>query len=115
MELLLLRAALRGLSAYRTMLEQPLLNTALTLVDSLCTGEGEKALEAYTALFYALRAAGQPSLGRWLEETLRYAEGPIPCWRSGAAMTRSWNGRPVRTWRLWPRWRSWTAGTAWHG
>ena len=56
MELLLLRAALRGLSAYRTMLEQPLLNTALTLVDSLCTGEGEKALEAYTALFYARRA-----------------------------------------------------------
>ena len=78
MELLLLRAALRGLSAYRTMLEQPLLNTALTLVDSLCAGAGEKALEAYTALFYALRAAGQPSLGRWLEETLRYAEGPYP-------------------------------------
>jgi len=73
-----LRAALRGISAYRNVLEAPLMVTACRLLDALAEGDGQTALEAYAALFYDLRAEGCATLGAWLWDALRYEESPYP-------------------------------------
>lgn len=76
MELNALRAALRGLSAYREIKDQPVMVQALRLLDALAQGRGEEALDAYTALFYRLRQENFSGLGSWLWDYLRYAESP---------------------------------------
>ncbi len=76
MELNALRAALRGLSAYREIKDQPVMAQALRLLEELAQGRGEEALDAYTALFYRLRQENFSGLGSWLWDYLRYTESP---------------------------------------
>ena len=76
MELNALRAALRGISAYRELTSTTVMFNAATLLDALSNREGEDALTAYTALFYTLRQAGCEGLGDWLWDQLRYTESP---------------------------------------
>lgn len=76
MELNALRAALRGISAYRELTGACVMFNALTLLDALSNREGEDALTAYTALFHTLRREGCEGLGDWLWNYLRYTETP---------------------------------------
>lgn len=76
MELNALRAALRGISAYRELTGTTVMFNAATLLDALSNREGEDALTAYTALFYTLRQEGCEGLGDWLWDWLRYTETP---------------------------------------
>ena len=72
----LLRACLRGLSAFRPLLETPVLGEALALLDAVNCWEGEQALEVYHRLFYRLKSEGYSGLGDWLWDALRYTETP---------------------------------------
>ena len=76
MELMSLRAALQGVSAYRELLSRPALARALELLDALSGRQGERALGAYAQLFHTLRAEGFLGLGDWLWDALRYTESP---------------------------------------
>ncbi len=76
MELNALRAALRGISAYRELTGTAVMLNAAALLDSLSKREGEDALTAYTALFYTLRQENCEGLGDWLWDYLRYTESP---------------------------------------
>lgn len=71
-------AALRGVAAYKDVLDHPVMEAALRLLTSAAHGDGLGGLEAYTDLFYRLRVEGQPGLGHWLGEALRWSEGPYP-------------------------------------
>lgn len=73
-----LRAALRGVSAYKNILELPLMGKVTELLDALCARNGMRALDAYTDVFYGLRAEGHESLGSWMKEHLTYDEAPYP-------------------------------------
>ena len=70
--------ALRGVTAYKDVLERPVMEAALRLLTSAAHGDGLGGLEAYTDLFYRLRVEGQPGLGHWLAQALRWSEGPYP-------------------------------------
>lgn len=76
MNLILLRAQLRGLSAFRSLLDTPMLKDALQLLDAAARWDGEGALAAYDQMFYRLKAEGYSGLGTWLWDTLRYTETP---------------------------------------
>ncbi|MCF2661707.1 ATP-binding protein [Pseudoflavonifractor phocaeensis] len=76
MELNALRAALRGLSAYREIKDRPVMAQTVRLLDALAHDRGEDALDAYTGLFYLLRQEGFSGLGAWLWDYLRYTESP---------------------------------------
>jgi len=76
MELNALRAALRGISAYRELTSTTVMHDVYGLLDALHRKEGEEALEAYAALFHALRLEGCEGLGVWLWDRLRYEENP---------------------------------------
>ena len=52
--------ALRGVTAYKDVLERPVMEAALRLLTSAAHGDGLGGLEAYTDLFYRLRVEGQP-------------------------------------------------------
>ena len=71
-------AALQGVTAYKDILTQPVMERALRLLTSAAHGDGLGGLEAYTDLFYQLRVEGQPGLGQWLAQALRWSEGPYP-------------------------------------
>ena len=71
-------AALRGVTAYKDILSQPVMECALRLLAGAAHGDGLGGLEAYTDLFYQLRVEGQPGLGQWLGQALRWSEGPYP-------------------------------------
>lgn len=73
-----LQAILRGITAYRDVLTQPIMKQALLLVDCAAKDNGLGAFNAYTELFYQLRIAGYFGLGQWLGDTLRWSEGPYP-------------------------------------
>ena len=72
MNLILLRAQLRGLSAFRSLLDTPMLKDALQLLDAAARRDGEGALAAYDQMFYLLKAEGYSGLGTWMWDTLRY-------------------------------------------
>ena len=76
MEIQKLRGALKCVCAYKHMMEKPVMAALTGLVDALCTGFGERALEGYTSLFYTLRQEGTSGLGQWLDSALRYEENP---------------------------------------
>ncbi len=76
MNLILLRAQLRGLSAFRSLLDTPMLKDALQLLDAAARRDGEGALAAYDQMFYILKAEGYSGLGTWMWDTLRYTETP---------------------------------------
>jgi len=71
-------AALRGVTAYKDVLTRPVMERALRLLACAAQGDGLGALEAYTDLFYQLRVEGQPGLGHWLADALRWSEGHYP-------------------------------------
>ncbi len=71
-------AALRGVTAYKDVLAQPVMEAALRLLTSAAQGDGLGGLEAYTDLFYRLRVEGRPGLGHWLAQALRWSESPYP-------------------------------------
>ena len=71
-----LRAALRGVCVYKHMMGKLVMSALTGLLDGLCAGNGEQALEKYTQLFYILRCEGVPGLGHWLDNALRYEENP---------------------------------------
>ncbi len=77
MNLILLRAQLRGLSAFRSLLDTPMLKDTLQLLDAAARRDGEGALAAYDQMFYRLKAEGYSGLGTWLWDTLRYTETPF--------------------------------------
>ncbi len=76
MDLMTIRAALLGLSAYRTLKDGDILSRNLHLLTAIKDNRGEDALEAYTGLFYALRSRGYDGLGAWLWDALRFEETP---------------------------------------
>lgn len=76
MELNALRASLRGVSAYRNLMELEVMVQARSLLDCLHDKDGEGALDAYAALFAALRREGFPGLGDFLWAALRYRSSP---------------------------------------
>ena len=71
-----LRAALQGVSAYRTLTNTTVFYDVMSLMDGLHHGEGETALEAYCALFDALCQEGFDGIGSWLWDVLRFEESP---------------------------------------
>ena len=76
MELNALRAALRGVSAYRELTNTTVMYNVHTLLDALHRSNGEEALDAYAALFHVLRLDSFDGLGDWLWDRLRYTESP---------------------------------------
>ena len=71
-------AALQGITAYKDILSQPVMECALRLVTRTVHGDGLGGLEAYTDLFYRLRMEGCAGLGVWLGQALRWSESPYP-------------------------------------
>ena len=124
----MLRCALRGVAAYRPVVDEPVMRLALGVLDKLSAGDGSGAVEDYARLFYALRSAGSRSLGEWLDGRLRDRESPYaalaerggedpaleapggilrrsPCWRSwtGTRCSLRWGGkRRGSMGRCWP-------------
>ena len=76
MELNALRAALRGISAYRDVTNTAVLSGIWMLLDALNQKNGEEALELYVSRFHVLRSDGYEGLGDWLWDWLRYTETP---------------------------------------
>ena len=76
MNLMAIRAALMGLSAYRTLKDTDLLSKNISLLSAIKAKQGEQALECYTDLFHTLRSRGYDGLGSWLWDELRYEDGP---------------------------------------
>ena len=76
MQLNILRAHLRGVSAYRFLMETDVMKRVCAMLDGICLGDGEKALEAYADLFYTLRQEGFWGIGDWLWDNLRYQTSP---------------------------------------
>lgn len=76
MQLKVLRAALKGVSAYRDIMHTETMVQVKKLLDSVCDGQGETALDAYTAIFCQLRQEGFLGIGDWLWEQLRYRSTP---------------------------------------
>ena len=76
MELNALRAALRGISAYRDVTNTSVLSGIWMLLDALYQKNGEEALEEYVSRFHVLRSDGYEGLGDWLWDWLRYTETP---------------------------------------
>lgn len=73
-----LRYALSSVSAYRNILEYPLLRELCSLLEALHTGAGETAAKDYARVFYRLCQDNCAGVGEWLEEKLRYEESPYP-------------------------------------
>lgn len=71
-----IRTGLLGISAYRDVMETPVMRQAIRFLDALVAGQGEQGVEAYCQLFYQLRMEGCLGLGQWLGEALRWSEGP---------------------------------------
>ncbi|MEY8316139.1 ATP-binding protein [Oscillospiraceae bacterium 50-58] len=76
MELNALRAALRGISAYREVTNTTVLGGIWMMLDALYQKNGEEALEEYVSRFHVLRSDGYEGLGDWLWDWLRYNETP---------------------------------------
>ena len=116
-----LRYALRGLSAYRTLLDdenESILDYATTVLYTLANGQkeqdeeeraewGENALSAYACLFQALCDGGFSGIGDWLWDKLRYTETPFALSAQSDGASPPWSRPPAGTWTpcwLWPVW-----------
>ena len=73
-----LLASLRGLTVYRDLLSEPVMECALRLVQSVADKKHDEGLAAYGELFYQLARSGHDGLGSWLAEALRRSESPYP-------------------------------------
>lgn len=77
MKLDLLSLRLKSLTVYRPLLAEPILASAVELVDALTPGGPEdQALPRWAGLVSLLRQAGAEDLGAWLRDALRYTENP---------------------------------------
>ena len=76
MELDLLRCSLRGIAAYKHLMDEPVMGLVMSMLDALNDGRGEEAVERYTRLFYTMRTEGKTGLSEWLYDVLRYRESP---------------------------------------
>ncbi len=76
MSLQKVRAALLGVSAYKSLLALPLPQRFLHLLDALAARQGEEALAAYTDFFYQLKTEGYMGLGDWLWDAMRFTDSP---------------------------------------
>ena len=76
MQLNILRASLRGVCAYRELMDAAVMVQVRKMLDAICVGQGERALEAYTAVFFQLRQEGFLGLGDWLWDALRFCPSP---------------------------------------
>ena len=99
MNLISLRAALQGVSAFRGLKQKPVFLHAMDLLDALNAHQGERALDAYCALFHTLRQEEFQGMGPWLWDQLRYEESPMPCWPSKTGQTPLWKTPPGGMWR----------------
>lgn len=70
-------AQLRCVSAYRALLQEPGGQRLARLFAAIAHGDGESAIDCYTALFETVAAQGRDSLGGWLLDRLRYGESPF--------------------------------------
>lgn len=73
-----LRCALLGVSAYRNLLDEPLIAEVTGLLQAVDRRRGTEAVERYAKIFYQLRQEGCLGLGDWLHDRLRYQEAPYP-------------------------------------
>jgi hypothetical protein len=73
-----LRVALKGVSAYRNIMDTWEMEVFTNLLDALRRGDGDGAVDMYTRLFYLLRQGQWPSLGHWMLDKLKYEEAPYP-------------------------------------
>lgn len=89
MDLMSVRASLMCLTAYRPLLDAPVMERVMELLKAIKKEKGEDALEAYIGLFYTLRDAGYDSIGGWLWERLRFDESPY------ARLAEQGEGDPV--------------------
>lgn len=76
MKLDVLRASLLGVSAYRRVMEHPVMEKVMHLLDCLYRKDGEGALLGYTDVFYSMRQFAISGLGELLHFHLRYDESP---------------------------------------
>lgn len=76
MELDLLRCSLWGVAAYKHLMDEPVMQLVMSMLDALYDGNGEAAVERYTRLFYTLWQTGKQGLSDWLHDALRYQESP---------------------------------------
>lgn len=70
-------AALKSVSAYRTLLNEEAGQRLTALFAALEAGNGEQAMDEYTALFQAVAADGCAGLGDWFLEHLHYDSTPF--------------------------------------
>ena len=75
-EILALRISLRGMSAFRDVLETPVMQCVLRLVDHIAEKNGLAAVEDYGTLLYLLQCENCFTLGDYLWSALRWSEGP---------------------------------------
>ena len=89
-------AQLRCVSAYRALLQEPGGQRLARLFAAIAHGDGESAIDCYTALFETVAAQGRDSLGGWLLDRLRYGESPFAeaGARGGGGAARSPAGPP---------------------
>lgn len=71
-----LRASLLGISAYRAVMDHPVMQKVMGLLTCLHQKDGEGALLAYTDLFYSMRQFSIPGLGALLHHHLRFDFSP---------------------------------------
>ena len=76
MDIQKLCADIAGMCAYRYIEDKPVMLALKELLNALRAAQGEKALSAYSRLFFALRQEGALGLGDWLDSALRYEENP---------------------------------------
>ena len=69
-------AALSGVTVYRSLLELSPVAAMKRLFRSLDRERGRRALDAYSAVFYALAREGYDSLSEYLSDQLRYGVSP---------------------------------------
>ena len=63
MDLERLRGALRGIAAYKHLMDEPVMELTLALLDAIHNGQGEEAVERYTRLFLYPVRGGQRRSG----------------------------------------------------
>ncbi len=76
MKLSLLRSRLRCVANFRPLLDTPVMETYLRLLDALLAEDANAACESWAELYYLLKAEGHSGLGSWLWEALRFTETP---------------------------------------
>ena len=93
-------AALQGITAYKDILSQPVMECALRLVTRTVHGDGLGGLEAYTDLFYRLRMEGCAGLGAWLSGPALVGEPLSPAGGAGRSGSGPGTGSTVGHLRL---------------